>query len=157
MNKPGRKRIRMEWKRQKSPYAGMSDCIICTSHRGDKHGYVTMHRDGTDNQLHRIVCERRHGPLGKLHALHLCDVPACINPDHIIPGTPMENKRGCIERGRHNFGARNGLAKLTDENIRAIRLDNRAQRVIADDHGVTHGVIGKIKRGETWKHVDRNE
>ncbi len=31
---------------------------------------------------------------------HHCDVPRCVNPDHLARGTTLENSQDCVERGR---------------------------------------------------------
>lgn len=36
-------------------------------------------------------------------ALHRCDNPACINPDHLFAGRPRDNVQDMIAKGRHNF------------------------------------------------------
>lgn len=33
-------------------------------------------------------------------ALHTCDTPACINPDHLVVGTPADNHRDTVQRQR---------------------------------------------------------
>jgi hypothetical protein len=35
-----------------------------------------------------------------LQVLHSCDNPPCCNPAHLRPGTPLENTRDSIIRGR---------------------------------------------------------
>ena len=50
-------------------------------------------------------------------------------------------------------GVEHGNAKLTAEQVRAIRSDPRPQRKIAADFGVSHPVIGYIKKGKFWGHV----
>jgi hypothetical protein len=35
-----------------------------------------------------------------LHALHHCDNPPCVNPDHLFPGTDMDNYQDSIKKGR---------------------------------------------------------
>jgi transposase len=34
-------------------------------------------------------------------ALHRCDNPPCVNPDHLFPGTRLDNNRDCIAKGRY--------------------------------------------------------
>lgn len=46
-------------------------------------------------------------------------------------------------------------AKLTDEDVIKILRDKRSHKKIADDYGVSRPAISMIKRGETWKHIDR--
>ena len=43
----------------------------------------------------------------KVHALHSCDRghEGCVTPEHVRPGTNLENVREAVSRGRHN-GAR---------------------------------------------------
>jgi hypothetical protein len=48
-----------------------------------------------------------------------------------------------------NIGMRNGMAKLTDEQVRAIMADTRSQRLIGRDYGVTQSHVCKIKTGAT--------
>lgn len=34
------------------------------------------------------------------YAMHRCDTPSCVNPDHLFVGTPLENQRDSIAKGR---------------------------------------------------------
>lgn len=90
--------------------------------------------------------------LGPLQACHTCDWPACRNPAHLFPGTQKQNMQDAKRKGRmasgdrfwarlnpeklkrgdqHSArlhpetrqGARNGRAKLTEDDVRAIRKD----------------------------------
>jgi hypothetical protein len=40
-------------------------------------------------------------PMG-LFVLHRCDVPACVNPDHLFIGSQKDNIADCIAKGRHS-------------------------------------------------------
>jgi hypothetical protein len=65
---------------------------------------------------------------------------------HVDPGTPPK-LRGNVR------GERNGRAKLTENQVRAICADTRTQCAIAADYGVSQPLVGMIKRGKIWKHI----
>ncbi len=44
-------------------------------------------------------------------------------------------------------------SKLTNEQIIQIRNDNRVQKIIANDYGITQTVVSAIKLRKTWKHL----
>ena len=51
----------------------------------------------------RLLCEVLHGGIANWReeqARHTCDNPACVNPEHILPGTPMDNRIDMLQRGR---------------------------------------------------------
>jgi hypothetical protein len=50
-------------------------------------------------------------------------------------------------------GERHGCARLTTQQVIAIRSDTRSERKIAEVYGVTRGAITGIKRRKTWGHV----
>ena len=88
-----------------------------------------------------------------LHVLHKCDNPACVNPKHLFLGTPADNKADCMSKRRHNFGVRNGLAKLNDKQIKEILHLNGSQRYIANIYNVSQSTISLIKNHKIWKHI----
>lgn len=57
---------------------------------------------GKSERAHRAMWIAVHGfiPAG-LNILHKCDVPKCINPDHLWPGTQLENVQDMVAKGRH--------------------------------------------------------
>ena len=55
-----------------------------------------------------------------LHVCHKCDNRGCVNPDHLFLGTPADNIKDMISKGR-DF---NRLQrKLTPDVVAAIRAD----------------------------------
>lgn len=51
---------------------------------------------------HRLAWEAFRGAVpGDLCVLHRCDVPACVNPDHLWTGTRLDNNRDMTAKGRH--------------------------------------------------------
>jgi HNH endonuclease len=81
---------------------------------------------------------------------HVCDVPACFNPDHLRLGTQADNMRDAAETGRMTG------KKLLERQVAVIKYQlalGRTHRSLALEYGVSTTAIGQIARGETWKAV----
>lgn len=122
-----------------------------------------------DRRLHPIVCEHFHGPKpSPAHQVcHRCDVRLCLAEQHLVWGTQLENMDGTHGRGlrgaKHHYwhhpsypfrGTGNGHAKLTEDDVRAIRADPRPQRQIARDYGVGQFCVWSIKQRRHWRHLE---
>ena len=67
----------------------------------DKKGYPNINLKGTSCQGARIIYVLYQlEPLGPLFALHECDNPPCMNPDHIWAGTHDDNMKDAVDKGR---------------------------------------------------------
>ena len=82
----------------------------------------------------------------ELEVCHSCDVPACVNPSHLVLGTHRENMYDMTSKERF-------YSKLTKESVLAIRRDNRRYKDIASDYGLNQSSIGHIKNKITWTHI----
>lgn len=64
-------------------------------------------------RAHRFSYKLYKGPIPKgLFVLHKCDVPECVNPDHLFTGTNAENVADMVSKGRQQKGPSHWKAKL---------------------------------------------
>ena len=66
--------------------------------------------------------------------------------------TPKNNHADKVKHNTSNSGERCNWAKLTKEQVFAIRIDSRLQRIIAEEYGVKQNQISRIKSGVRWVH-----
>jgi len=87
---------------------------------------------------------------------HRCDNPPCCNPAHLELGSYADNTGDKIARGRQARGEGNGIAKLTEADVRNIRArtaTTEVRRRIAEDYGVDPSLITQIAKRHIWKVV----
>ena len=59
--------------------------------------------EGRHVLAHRFSYWLHHGEIDdNLFALHSCDTPRCVNPEHLRLGTAKDNMGDVIARGRHH-------------------------------------------------------
>jgi hypothetical protein len=126
----------------------------------DKGGYGIMSSDrrhGPD-RAHRASWVIHKGEIPKgLLVCHKCDRPECTNPDHLFLGTPSENTKDMIHKNRKCIGSNVPTAKLNEENVKLIKVllkQKISYPKIAEMFNVGINCIVRIKRGETWKHIE---
>lgn len=134
-------------------------------------GYVQFHLGGKFQYIHRIARELTHGPIGGgLFVLHKCDNRLCCNPAHLFLGTHQDNMDDMKNKWRQAQGAthsrrihevaargeRNGISKLTIDDVREIRrLASSGMRGtdIARQFGVHKNNVYHIVDQITWRHT----
>lgn len=88
---------------------------------------------------------------------HHCDVRCCINAAHLFEGTPAANTRDMMEKGRYvptvTAGESHYMAKLSDDAVRAIRVDSRDSRIVAAEYDIHRSVVYKVRSRKAWGHV----
>ena len=107
-------------------------------------------------RVNRLVCEMAHGLPEGMHALHKCDNPICVNPDHIYPGTSQQNTHDCISRMRRTQikrGSKNVMAVLTEDQVISIRASSEKGVELAKRYGVSQAAISLIKSRKNWGHI----
>lgn len=81
---------------------------------------------------------------------HKCDNPRCINIDHLIPGTALDNMHDCIDRRRRakKYKKHTRIRIHSKEKVDAIRTATGRIQTIADTYGVSNSYVSKIKNGK---------
>jgi len=117
-----------------------------------------MFLNGKQVAAHRLVWEMAHGPIPEgLQVLHTCDNRPCIRTSHFFLGTNMDNVQDKVRKNRqsrvnwelHPHG------KLSREKAATIRTQWATgcftRRHLADQYGVSPGLIGHVVKGRLWK------
>lgn len=88
----------------------------------DSDGYGRFWCDNETRQAHRVAWELFNGKsLDGLLILHSCDNPNCVNPEHLLLGTSLDNSRDMVAKDRQAKGEKNGNRKLTKKQVAEIR------------------------------------
>jgi hypothetical protein len=112
-----------------------------------------------DNQckllkVHRLVA---HAFLGEPPPKHECchndGNPANNHVSNLRWDTAAANQADRVKHGTSNRGEQCGTAKLTTEQVLAIRADTRRQKYIAADYGIQESQVSRIKNKVRWAHI----
>lgn len=85
-----------------------------------------------------------------MFVMHNCDNPICTNPQHLILGTPLDNNRDMVLKGR------NPMSKLNPETVKEIRIlldEGMMSKDIAQKYNLCLMTIHNIKHGKSWKDI----
>lgn len=111
-------------------------------------------------KTHRVAWALEHGPIPDgLLVCHKCDNPKCVEVAHLFLGTPLENMRDKERKGRRGTqhypkGEEHHNTKFNEEVVRYIRASNERLSKLANDFNVSEMTIRRIKKRESWKHVE---
>lgn len=138
-----------------------NNCFVCTSHSKNKDGYPIVSYNKKTWIASRFVYTQMFGEIPNgLLVRHTCDNPNCINPEHLIVGTPQDNMNDRDERGRTPKGESHYNSKLKEKQVLEIKklLSKGARgRDIAEMFQVDEKVISNIKLGRRWKDTKLEE
>jgi hypothetical protein len=114
---------------------------------------------GTFFLAHRLAYQFAHGKFNQtLFVCHTCDNRSCVNPAHLFLGSALDNIRDMHTKGRNRCGVgeSHGKAKLSEENVIAIRARHakgETQRSLASEFHVHYTTIADIVHRRHWKHI----
>lgn len=136
----------------------------------NKYGYGKFGYGGSGHSrgAHRWVFEHLKGPIPRgMFICHHCDNPACVNPAHLFLGTPKDNTRDMMAKGRMRGpavdptirrprGVEQAHAKLNAASVLEIRAlaDRGVPRTqLAQQFGVCLTLIRNVVTRKNWSHV----
>lgn len=107
----------------------IDDCVLWDGATKNGYGVVWLPREPSRKRpfryMHRLVWAENNGPIPEgLEVRHSCDVPVCVNIDHLELGTHADNMRDMFERGRHANASKTRCSnghELTTENVYVYR------------------------------------
>ena len=124
-----------------------------------RRSYPSITMQGKKELISRLMLSWKIGrPLYEGEcALHDCDNPRCIRPEHLSLGSREKNNRDMKERGRSSRGSERPLAKLTEAQAVEIRTLYKKGEItenkLASRFGVSSSTIHRILSYESWRHV----
>lgn len=122
----------------------------------NSNGYGQLWVAGTKMYAHRFAYEYFIRPIPDgMNVLHRCDVARCVRPSHLYIGDQKQNGKDAADRVRMPRGKAHHAAKLTPNDVRAIRTlaGSIPQTKIAARFGVCQQTICDVVRGRYWRHV----
>jgi len=155
-----RGKARLFWKRV--IIKGKDECWEWSGTK-DGHGYgkiSMLGRGYSPVKAPRVSWVLHYGAIPDgMYICHICDNPSCVNPQHLMMGTPKDNTQDMWQKGRDNHVSwGNAWArKLTPKDVVRIReiasVGNRSNRSLGLEYGVSGHTIGEIIKRKTWKGV----
>jgi len=127
-------------------------CWLWTG-KGGRYGQVSV----KDRPIlaHRRAWEFAMGPIPKgAYICHRCDVPGCVNPDHLFLGTAKQNSEDMSRKGRAIHGERHHNAKLTEAVVAVVKLErNRgvSYSELSRRLGISRSALRSAVNGNTWR------
>jgi hypothetical protein len=119
-------------------------------------GYARIWHNGAMRPAHRVMCEMLNGPAtGEfVDTAHSCGNghKGCMNPKHLRWASRAENSADRLSHGNDGRGERNGMAKLTQADVLAIRemAPYAVHAVIAKHYGISGAQMSRIVNGKRW-------
>jgi hypothetical protein len=108
--------------------------------------------------VHRVSWEIHFGPIPEgMLVCHTCDNRLCVRPEHLFLGTNAENMADMVQKARASRGEARPTARLTAENVVAIRTAYAAggtsHRLLGEEYGVSETTIRAVISRAHWRHV----
>lgn len=116
---------------------------VCVEHNQSpgKNTYATTHRCGKKVGKHVVAYEDAYGVPVRGVMRHTCGNRRCINPLHLVDGTPRQNTRDAIRDG--TFYA---SSPITPQQKTYILQSSKSIRELGRELGVSSQSIHRVRR-----------
>lgn len=130
------------------------DCIIFTGSK-DRDGYGKIQVNNHQYRAHRLSWLLIHGNIPKnMCVCHICDVPDCINPDHLFLATNQENTADRNRKHRQCTGDNMDRSKLSSTIVKEARelysTGETSIRKLASKYGVCYATMREALTYRGW-------
>lgn len=113
-------------------------------------GYGHLNVGGHMRMAHRLRWEANNGPIPDgLCVLHRCDNKPCNNISHLFLGTPLDNTKDAIRKGR----IKSRLNEHVVRQIRRLHSGGCQQKLISKMLDVPEQTINHVVLGHYWSWV----
>jgi hypothetical protein len=114
-----------------------------------QHGQVTIRSlHGCPVKAHRVAWLLTHGDIpDNFCVCHRCDVPLCVNPDHLFLGTQKDNLQDASRKGRLRVSRSRRLTLAERLAIYHAPRDRGTGAELARQYGVSKVVIHHCRKG----------
>jgi len=132
------------------------ECLIWPFALGPQ-GRGSVRMDGVAMPAARAMCIIAHGPppFPKAEAAHRCGKgdKGCVSPQCVYWATKKQNVADAMAHGTFPVGEASTSAKLTEEQVIAIRATDEHPSILSKRLGVSRGAVWHVRNGTTWKHL----
>jgi hypothetical protein len=127
------------------------------ANNGRGYGVMGLNNPRRSTYVHRVMYEIAKGPILDGHEVaHTCDVRNCVRPSHLVLMSHQANVTDMVTKGRSSRGTRRWSARLTEDDVRAIRVRVAAgerRAAVAEEFKVSLASVDLIVTRKRWGHV----
>ena len=114
-------------------------------HNPRRYGLIGLRQK--DRYAHRFSWRLHRGEIPDgLYVCHKCDIPECVNPDHLFLGTQAENIRD-----RNNKGRGGTVTESQVSEIRKLHAGGECQKDLAMKYSIDPSQVSRIVNQRAWK------
>lgn len=123
---------------------GPDDCWNWKGAARTTFGYGAIRINGKSEGAHRFSFKLHNDEnIDALVVRHRCHNPGCVNPKHLISGTPYDNAQDRVKAGRAGK-----TQKFSQEVITAVRFSAGTNKEVAARFGMSPTRVHEIRHGD---------